>query len=73
MSVAEIREKIATLSMAERIELAMSLWDSIDENQIESPEWHAEELQRREQEIAAGEAKFIPWEEAKPDIIRRTS
>ena len=73
MSIAEIREKIAALSMAERIELAMSLWDPIDENAIESPAWHAEVLAEREAEIQRGEAKFIPWEEAKADILRRTS
>jgi putative addiction module component (TIGR02574 family) len=74
MSVTEIREKIAELSTPDRIKLAMWLWGSIgDEESADAPAWHAEELQRREQEIASGEAKFIPWGEAKADILRRTS
>jgi putative addiction module component (TIGR02574 family) len=73
MSIAEIREQIAALPMAQRIELVMSLWDTIDENQIESPAWHAEVLAEREAEIQSGKAKFIPWEDAKADILRRTS
>ena len=73
MSIAEIKEQIAALPMAQRIELVMSLWDTIDENQIESPAWHAEVLADREAEIQSGKAKFIPWEDAKADILRRTS
>ena len=73
MSIAEIREQIAALPMPQRIELVMSLWDTIDENQIESPAWHAEVLAEREAEIQSGKAKFIPWEDAKADILRRTS
>ena len=73
MSIAEIKEQIAALPMAQRIELVMSLWDTIDENQIESPAWHAEVLAEREAEIHSGKAKFISWEDAKADILRRTS
>jgi putative addiction module component (TIGR02574 family) len=71
MSIAEIKQELARLSLSQRLEL---LWDSVEnKDAIESPAWHAEELRRREQEIASGEAKFVPWEEAKADIIRRTS
>jgi putative addiction module component (TIGR02574 family) len=74
MSVAEIKQELARLTDAERFELLDAIWDSIDnKDDAPSPTWHAEELQRREQEIASGEAKFIPWEEAKADILRRTS
>ncbi len=73
MSVTEIRQEFATLPQSERIKLAMLLWESIDESTIESPAWHAEILAEREAEIQSGEAKSIPWEEAKEDILRRTS
>ncbi len=73
MSVTEIREQIAALPSAEKAKLAMWLWASIDESEIESPAWHAEVLAEREKEIASGEAKFVPWKEAKVDILRRTS
>lgn len=59
MSIAEIRQEIAQLSNAERIELSMWLWESIDENEIESPAWHAQVLAQREAEIESGTAKFL--------------
>jgi hypothetical protein len=71
MSIAEIKQELSRLSLSQRLEL---LWESVeDKDEIESPAWHGEELRVREQEIASGEAKFVPWEEAKADIIRRTS
>ncbi|MFN2508107.1 MAG: addiction module protein [Chthoniobacterales bacterium] len=74
MSVAEIKQELTRLTDAERFELLDAIWDLIEnKDDIPSPAWHAEELERREQEIASGEAKFIPWEEAKADILRRTS
>ena len=74
MSVAEIKQELTRLTDAERMELLDAIWASLDnKEQVESPAWHEEELRRREQEIASGEAKFINWEEAKTDILRRTS
>jgi len=71
MSITEIKQELSRLSLSQRLEL---LWASVEnKDEVESPAWHGEELRRREQEIAAGEAKFVPWEEAKADIIRRTS
>jgi hypothetical protein len=35
---------------------------------FESPEWHREVLEERERQITAGEAHFIPWEQAKTEI-----
>jgi len=71
MSIVEIKQELSRLSIPERLEL---LWGSLEnKDDVESPAWHGEELCRREQEIASGEAKFVPWEEAKADILRRTS
>ena len=75
MSIAEIKEEITRLTSAERIELMNALWDSLDaqDQEIESPAWHKEELRTREEEIASGKAQFLTWEDAKADILRRTS
>lgn len=70
MSVTEIRQQIAALPKPERIKLAMLVWESIDESEIDSPAWHAEELQRREHEIASGEAKFLSFEQVKEQLRR---
>jgi putative addiction module component (TIGR02574 family) len=65
MSIAEIKKEITQLPNAERARLAMWLWASVDENEVESPAWHAEELKRREEEIASGQAKFLTLNEVK--------
>jgi putative addiction module component (TIGR02574 family) len=70
MSVAEIRREIAQLTNAERIELSMWLWESIDENEIESPAWHAQVLAQRESEIESGNAKFLTLDEVKKQFGR---
>lgn len=70
MSVTEIRQQIAALPKPERIKLAMLVWESIDESEIDSPAWHAGELQRREEEIASGKAKFLTLEELKEQLGR---
>ena len=71
MSIAEMKQELSRLSITERLEL---LWGSLEnKDEVESPPWHEAELRRREHEIASGEVKFVPWEEAKADILRRTS
>jgi hypothetical protein len=71
MSITEIKAELSRLSLSQRLEL---LWESVDnKDDVESPAWHGEELRVREQELASGEAKFVPWEEAKAEIVRRTS
>lgn len=65
MSVAELRQQIQALPIADRIELAMSLWDSIDDHKIESPAWHAEVLAEREAEIQSGQAEFLTLDQLK--------
>lgn len=50
-----------------------ALWGQLRdaENEPESPDWHREELQHRDQMIQAGEAQFSPWGEAKERIRKR--
>ena len=74
MSVTEFQNELTRLSNAERLKLLEVIWASIeDKDALESPAWHKEELRLREEEITSGETKFVPWEEAKADILRRTS
>ena len=73
MSVAEMKQELSRLTNAERIDLLEAVWASLDnKDDIESPAWHEAELRLREEEIASGKAKFMPWEEAKAEILRRT-
>jgi putative addiction module component (TIGR02574 family) len=67
MSVAEIKQQVARLTNAERIELAMWLWDSLDDKdrEVESPSWHGDVLAERAAKIDSGDAKFLTVEELK--------
>ena len=74
MSVTEIKQELTRLTNAERWELLEAIWETLEnKDDIPSPDWHREELHRREEEIASGKAKFIKWGNAKADIVRRTS
>lgn len=56
-----IEEKLRTMEM---------LWDDICRNvpEFPSPGWHQQLLQEREQRAAAGEERFVEWEQAKREI-----
>jgi len=63
------------MSLSEKLQFMEALWDDLSCNAdtLESPEWHGEVLEEREQRIASGEARFTDWEQAKADIRKRTS
>jgi putative addiction module component (TIGR02574 family) len=67
MSVAQIKEEVARLTNAERIELSIWLWDSLDEQdrEIESPTWHQDILAERARNIDSSKANFLTIEELK--------
>ena len=50
-----------------------ALWEQLrsSEEEPKSPDWHREELERRDQMIQEGEAHFVPWAEAKERIKKR--
>jgi putative addiction module component (TIGR02574 family) len=67
---AELLQKALSLSEEERANLACSLIDSLDGPIDEGVEnaWD-EEIRRRIQDLDAGQAKTVPWE----DVRRRIS
>ena len=58
------------LSLPQKLQLVEDLWDRIAESpaSIPVPEWHKEELDRREKDNLANPAPGIPWEEVKRQI-----
>lgn len=66
-------DEIKALSPLEALKAMEVLWSQLRQGEAEpeSPEWHREELERRERLVKSGEAKFIPWEEAKTRIRSR--
>jgi hypothetical protein len=53
--------------MAERLKTMEALWDSLlyENEEIESPEWHEQIVEKRKAKIKNGQAKFISLSELK--------
>ncbi|MDO9271228.1 MAG: addiction module protein [Methylobacter sp.] len=62
--------QIEKLSVTEKIQVMESLWDSLctDADNINSPAWHSDVLQQREEMLNDGTDTFIDWNDAKKDI-----
>lgn len=69
MSTAELRK----LSRAEKLEIIEVLWSDLaaDDQTIESPAWHGEELRKTEVDFAAGRIEAVDWEDAKKELRKR--
>ena len=66
---------LSDMTVSEKLQLMEALWEDLSRNAdaVESPEWHREVLEDREQRIASGEARFSDWEQSKAEIRRRVS
>lgn len=62
-----IQKQALRLSKSEKLKLMEALWDDLSKNpnDFEAPGWHRGELERTEQQIAEGKARFVDWSEAK--------
>lgn len=69
---AEILDEAMRLPESERRVLALRLLDTVGDEPVEAIErrW-VEEARRRRDEIAAGRAPRVPWEEARARIFSR--
>lgn len=67
--------QIEKLTVAEKIQVMESLWDSLCEHaeNISSPSWHSEVLQQREEMLDNQTDAFIDWEDAKKDTRNQLS
>ena len=61
------------LSVAQRILLVQELWDSIalENGEIEMPQWHKDELDRRIDALESGTFSGSPWEDVKARLERK--
>jgi putative addiction module component (TIGR02574 family) len=66
-------DQIKTLSPTEAVMAMEALWEQLrsEEDELESPDWHREELERRDGMIQEGKAEFSPWGKAKERIRNR--
>jgi len=67
-----ITPPLDTLSVAEKVQLLETVWDSLCENSgdVRSPEWHREVLEERKRRLESGEAKVASWSEAKARLLQ---
>jgi putative addiction module component (TIGR02574 family) len=61
-------QEILDLSEAERILIMEKIWDSIDNKNLELPDEHKEELDRRLRRYERGETSFISWDEIRKEL-----
>ena len=71
MSVAEIKQELARLTDAERIELLEAVRAALDsQDEVESPAWHGKVLAERAAKMDSGDAKFLTIEQLKERLRR---
>jgi hypothetical protein len=63
------------MTFEEKLQAMEALWDDLSRKPdiLESPAWHEDILRERQQQLAAGEASFMDWEQAKAYIRNRAS
>jgi Putative addiction module component len=64
---------LSEMTREEKLQAMEALWDDLsrDPDTLESPAWHEDVLRERDEQVAAGEAEFVDWEQAKADIRSR--
>ena len=61
------------MSVREKLAAMEAIWDELSRTpeNIESPAWHKDVLDERQQGIADGKSQFKDWESAKEEIRRK--
>lgn len=64
---------LSEMTIEEKLQAMEALWEDLSRNpdHLESPGWHEDVLREREQRLAAGEASFVDWGQAKAHIRSR--
>jgi putative addiction module component (TIGR02574 family) len=65
---------LGRLSRTEKLRAMEELWDDLSRSQAEytSPDWHGNVLRAREKALKMGRDEFVPWEEAKAILRKKT-
>lgn len=64
--------EIRHLSREEKFRVMEAIWEDLsnDGEEIESPKWHQESLQKTEERLNSGEEKMTDWHTAKKKALR---
>lgn len=62
------------MTRSQQLKLMEQLWTELtqDQEQFESPSWHASELAATEAAIQSGQVQFIDWEVVKRNLREKT-
>ena len=65
--------QLARMSREEKLQTMEALWVDLsrDDASFESPAWHANALAETEAQVRSGKARFIDWETAKKQLLKR--
>ncbi len=64
---------LATMTVSEKLHVIETVWEDLarDEKQVESPDWHFQELRDREKRMQGGTEKVLDWDAAKAELRKR--
>lgn len=64
---------LAEMTVSEKLHVIETIWEDLarDEKQVESPDWHFQELHDREQRLQEGTEKVLAWDTAKAELRKR--
>ena len=65
-----LEKEISNLPKLQKLCIMEQIWSdlTVDEDNMDIPEWHFKELAEIEESIAAGNERFLDWESAKKAI-----
>jgi putative addiction module component (TIGR02574 family) len=71
-SLMPVEIPLETLTVAEKVRLLESVWDSLcgEPGDVKSPDWHREVLEARQRRLDEGLATVSPWSEAKARLLQ---
>jgi len=61
---------IKKLTKEEKWQIMEAIWEDLsnDEESVESPDWHHDELKKTEMRLLDGQEKVVEWAEAKKEL-----
>lgn len=64
---------LSNMSLVEKLATMEQIWDDLCQHQnVQSPDWHQDVLQIREQNRLIGQEQPMDWQDAKKAIRQRT-
>lgn len=60
---------IDSWSVEDRLRLIGEIWDSLEGEPTEMPEWHRQVLDQRLADANANPTSFVPWEEVRDRLL----